>query len=259
MKPTAPTTAIAFGIILLLGASSPQSRAAETADIVHDDFSDPVRFEKDWLCYGFLASGITASNRHGTPAAGAKARREWWSIENGVLVGTRFPEEGHPSGLKRSFDPVDGDVRLSLRFRIPKEGKIGVALQGDNPVVERRFNIAGLAINRSQVIAWDNDVAVPKDSPEAAAMREAGKWNRKFFFAKVVEHPVAVEVWHDLEADLQGRWLTIRLDGKEVLRYETITGDVPKLGLSVSADTFGKPGAAVASEYDDIRLIPLPR
>lgn len=228
-------------------------------EILVDDFSLQPAFEADWFRYGFLAEGITAKNRNGTPAGGAKARPEWWKIEDGALVGTRFPEEGHPAGTKRTFpEEVDSDIRVSFRFRFPENGKIGFGIQGDNPVVEKQFHIAGLAMTPSKVIAWDNDVKFPKDSPEAAEIKAAGGWNRKFFYAKVEQVKTTPDEWHNVVATLRGRELTVTIDGKEVMHYLTLTGDVAKMSLTFSADSIAPPSgvrdAAVRAEFDDLRV-----
>jgi hypothetical protein len=219
----------------------------------NDDFSDASAFAVNWRPYGFLATAIDAKHPLGTTVSGKDARPEWWQIVDGALRGQCFPEEKHPPGLRRAISGTD--IRLHCRFKLAAEGQIGISIGGPNPIVERDFNVAGLHIRPDGITAWDNDVLHPKGSPEAAALKAKGIWNRKFFYAKTEKLQIAPDVWHNLAVELRGKELRVTLDGKPALTYTTLCGDVPKNDIGLQPG--GKSKTPVASWFDDIRIEPL--
>lgn len=220
----------------------------------NDDFSDASAFAVNRRPYGFLATGIDAKHPLGTTVSGKDARPEWWQIVDGALRGQCFPEEKHPPGLRRAISGTD--IRLHCRFKMAAEGQIGISIGGPNPIVERDFNVAGLHIRPDGITAWDNDVLHPKGSPEAAALKAKGIWNRKFFYAKTENLQIAPDVWHNLAVELRGKELRVTLDGKPALTYTTLCGDVPKNDIGLQPG--GKSQKPLASWFDDIRVEPLP-
>jgi hypothetical protein len=219
-----------------------------------DDFSDAAAFAVNWRPYGFLATGIDAKHPLGKTVSGKDARPDWWQIVDGALRGQCFPEEKHPPGLRR---PVSGkDIRVTCRFKLATEGQMGISLGGPNPVVEKDFNVAGLHIRPDRITAWDNDVLHPKGSPEAAELKKQGIWNRKFIYAKTEKISIAPNIWHDLTLELQGTELRAIIDGKLVLTYTTLCGDVPKQDIGLQPG--GKSDSPLSTWFDDIRVAPLP-
>lgn len=218
-----------------------------------DDFSEKASFAAHWRPYGFLASGIDATHPLGRTVSGKDARPEWWQLVGGELRGQCFPEEKHPPGLRRAISGTD--IRLHCRFKISAEGQIGISIGGPNPIVERDFNVAGLHIRHDGITAWDNDVLHPKGSPEAAALKTKGIWNRKFFYAKTENLQIAPDVWHCLILELRGKELRVMLNGKLALAYTTLCGDVPKKDIGLQAG--GKGTNPIVSWFDDLRIEPL--
>ncbi len=235
---------------------SPGLLHAEPSDLSHwrDDFSDPEAFAKYWSPYGFLASGIDARNPLGKAVSGKDSRPEWWQIVDGTLRGQNFPEEKHGSGISR---PVSGqDVRLSCRFKIPSGGMASIGIRGPNPIIEKVFNVVSLHIRPDRVVAADNDVLHPKDSPEAQELKRKGTWNRKFFYAKTEKTSTAPDQWHSLSVEVRGKEMSVLINNKPVLNYTTLCGDAPKtsVGLGVGGD--GK--TILTAWYDDIVFESLP-
>jgi hypothetical protein len=219
-----------------------------------DDFSDAAAFAVNWRPYGFLATGIDAKHPLGKTVSGKDARPDWWQIVDGALRGQCFPEEKHPPGLRR---PVSGkDIRVSCRFKLAPEGQMGISVGGPNPVVEKDFNVAGLHIRPDRITAWDNDVLHPKGSPEAAELKKQGIWNRKFIYAKTEKISIDPDIWHDLVLEMEGKELRAIIDGKLVLTYTTLCGDVPKHDIGLQPG--GKSDAPLSTWFDDIRVAPLP-
>ena len=218
-----------------------------------EDFSDAAAFSKHWSSYGFIASGIDAKNPLGKPVNGKDSRPEWWQVVGGALRGQNFPDEKHSSGISR--DVSGQDVRLSLRFKLPVGGMASIGIRGPNPILERVFNVVSLHIRTDSVVAADNDVLHPKDSPEAAELRKSGTWNRKFYYAKTEKVSIAPDMWHDLAVEVRGKELRVLMDAKPVLNYTTLSGDAAKtsIGLGVGGD--GK--TVMATWYDDVRFEPL--
>ena len=252
MKPTLTLiTALLLAQLASLHASdAPKSAPASWSD----DFSDPASLTAHWRPYGFLASGIDAKHPLGKTVRGKDARPEWWQIVDGALRGQCFPEEKHPPGLRR---PVSGkDIRVSCRFKLATEGQMGISIGGPNPVVEKDFNVAGLHIRPDRITAWDNDVLHPKGSPEAAELKKQGIWNRKFIYAKTEKLSIDPDIWHDLVLELEGKELRAIIDGKLVLTYTTLCGDVPKHDIGLQPG--GKSDSPVSTWFDDIRVTPLP-
>jgi Domain of Unknown Function (DUF1080) len=218
-----------------------------------DDFSDSAAFAKHWSSYGFLAAGIDAKNPLGKVVVGAESRPEWWQLVDGSLRGQNFPEEKHGPGISRNA--TGKDVRLSVRFKIPKGGMAAIGIRGPNPILERVFNVASLQIRQDGVAAMDNDVLHPKGSPEAAELKKKGVWNRKMFRAKAAMVAIAPDVWHDLVAEVRGKELTVFIDAKQVLQHTTLSGDAPKTSIGFGVGGNGK--TVLATWYDDVSFEPL--
>jgi lysophospholipase L1-like esterase len=219
-----------------------------------EDFSDPVAYERDWNKYGFLANGVDAKHPHGTSVSGKDVRPEWWQIVDGALRGQNFPEEHHPAGIWRKIS--GDDVRVAFRFKFSAGGMAGITVRGPNPIVERDFHVAVLHIRPNEITAADNTVLHPKDSPEAAALKKQGTWNRKFFYAKTEKTEIAPDEWHECVLELRGRELTAFIDGHKVLEYTTLAGDAPK--TSIGLQPGGNKKTVMATWFDDIRVAPLP-
>jgi hypothetical protein len=239
---------------LLLTASIMLS-AAEPSDLSHwkDDFSDSAAFAKHWASYGFLAAGIDAKNPLGKPVGGKDSRPEWWQIVDGALRGQNFPEEKHGSGISRNV--AAQDMRLSCRFKIPAGGMAAIGIRGPNPILEKVFNVVSLHIRSDSVVAADNDVLHPKNSPEAAELKKKSAWNRRFFYAKTEKVVIAPEVWHDLAVEVRGKELTVFVDAKQVLQHTTLSGDAPKTSIGFGVGGNGK--TVLATWYDDVSFEPL--
>jgi hypothetical protein len=218
-----------------------------------DDFSDSVAFAKNWSSYGFLAAGIDAKNPLGKAVGGKESRPEWWQIVDGALRGQNFPEEKHGSGISR--DISGKDVRLRCRFKIPVGGMAAIGIRGPNPIVEKVFNVVSLHIRTNSIVAADNDVLHPKDSPEAAELKKKGGWNRKFYYAKTEKVSIAPDAWHDLAVEVRGKELRVIIDAKPVLSYTTLCGDVPKTSIGFGVGGNGK--TVTATWYDDVSIEPL--
>jgi hypothetical protein len=229
--------------------------AAEPSDLSRwkDDFSDSAAFAKHWSSYGFLAAGIDAKNPLGKPVGGKDSRPEWWQIVDGALRGQNFPEEKHGSGISRNV--AAQDMRLSCRFKIPAGGMAAIGIRGPNPILEKVFNVVSLHIRSDSVVAADNDVLHPKNSPEAAELKKKSAWNRRFFYAKTEKVVIAPEVWHDLAVEVRGKELTVFVDAKPVLQYTTLSGDAPKTSIGFGVGGNGK--TVLATWYDDVSFEPL--
>ena len=239
----------------LLLASSIMLSAAEPSDLSRwkDDFSDSAAFAKHWASYGFLAAGIDAKNPLGKPVGGKDSRPEWWQIVDGALRGQNFPEEKHGSGISRNV--AAQDMRLSCRFKIPDGGMAAIGIRGPNPILEKVFNVVSLHIRSDSVVAADNDVLHPKNSPEAAELKKKGAWNRRFFYAKTEKTGIAPEVWHDLAVEVRGKELTVFVDARPVLSCTTLSGDAPKTSIGFGVGGNGK--TVLATWYDDVKIEPL--
>jgi hypothetical protein len=241
------------GLLLLLISSV--FLHAEPSDLSHwsDDFGNPEAFTKNWSPYGFLASGIDAKNPLGKAVGAKDARPEWWQIVEGALRGQNFPEEKHGSGISR--DIAGQNVRLRCRFKIPPSGMAAIGIRGPNPIVDKVFNVVSLHIRTDSVVAADNDVLHPKDSPEAAELKTKGVWNRRFYYAKTEKTVIAPDVWHDLAVEVRGKELSVFVDGKPVLEYTTLCADVPKTSVGFGVGGNGK--TILATWYDDVSIEPL--
>ena len=177
-----------------------------------EDFSDATTLTKHWRFYGFLASGIDVQHPlgkpvSGKPVGGKDVGSERWQIVDGALRGQRFPEEKHPVGLRRAISGIN--IRLRCRFKFDAQGMIDISVGGDNPVVEKHFNVAGLHLRPDSITVWDNDVLHPKDSLEAAELKKQGGWNRKFFYVKTEKITTAPDVWHNLRVELRGKEISV--------------------------------------------------
>jgi len=218
-----------------------------------DDFSDSVAFAKNWSSYGFLASGVDAKNPLGKAVGGKESRPEWWQIVDGALRGQNFPEEKHGSGIAR--DMAGQDVRLRCRLKIPAGGMAAIGIRGPNPILGKVFNVVSLHIRTDSIVAADNDVLHPKDSPEAAELKKKGGWNRKFYYAKTEKFSIAPDAWHDLAVEVRGKELRVIIDAKPVLSYTTLCGDAPKTSIGFGVGGNGK--TVMATWYDDVSIEPL--
>ncbi len=252
-------TAHAFVIRSLVVLSAlALSHAANATDLPAeaswtDDFSDVTTLANHWSSYGFLAAGIDAKNPFGKAVGGKESRPEWWQIVDGALRGQNFPEEKHGSGISR--DVSGQDVRLRCRFKIPVGGMAAIGIRGPNPIVEKVFNVVSLHIRTNSIVAADNDVLHPKDSPEAAELKKKGGWNRKFYYAKTEKVSIAPDAWHDLAVEVRGKELRVIIDAKPVLSYTTLCGDVPKTSIGFGVGGNGK--TVTATWYDDVSIEPL--
>jgi hypothetical protein len=254
MKSPLPHSAAKVALLLL--ALSSALLHADSSDLSNwrDDFSDPEVFSKHWSSYGFLASGIDAKNPLGKSVGGKDSRPEWWQLVDGALRGQNFPEEKHGPGISRS---VNGqDVRLRCRFKIPSGGMAAVGIRGPNPIVERVFSVASLHIRTDSIVAADNDVLHPKDSPEAQELKKTGTWNRKFFYAKTEKTSIAPDAWHSLCVEVRGKEMSVWVDEKPILQYTTLSGDAPK--TSIGFGVGGNSKTVLAAWYDDVAFEPLP-
>jgi len=215
-----------------------------------DDFSDGTTLAKHWSSYGFLAAGIGAKNPLGKPVGGNDSRPEWWQIVDGALRGQNFPEEKHGSGISR--DVAGQDVRLNCRFKIPAGGMAAIGIRGPNPILEKVFNVVSLHIRTDSIVAADNDVLHPKDSPEAAELKKKGGWNRKFYYAKTEKISIEPDAWHDLAVEVRGKKLCVIIDAKPVLSYTTLCGDALKTSIGFGVGGNGK--TVMATWYDDVSI-----
>jgi hypothetical protein len=172
---------------------------------------------------------------------------------DGALRGQNFPEEKHGSGISRNV--AAQDMRLSCRFKIPADGVAAIGIRGPNPMVEKVFNVVSLHIRPNSIVAADNDVLYPKDSPEAAEMKKKGEWNRKFYYAKTEKITLAPDAWHDLTVEVRGKELRVSIDANPVLSYTTLCGDAPKTSIGLGAGGNGK--TVLATWYDDVKIEPL--
>jgi len=218
-----------------------------------DDFSDVAAFAKNWSSYGFLASGIDAKNPLGKAVGADQARPEWWQIVDGALRGQNFPEEKHGAGLSRNA--AGHDVRLRCRFKLPVGGMAAIGIRGENPILEKVFNVVSLHIRNDSIMAADNDALHPKDSPEAAELKKKGTWNRKFYYAKTEKVVIEPDVWHDLAVEVRGKELRVLVDGKAALIYTTLCGDAPKTSIGFGLGGNGQ--TVMATWYDEVSFEPL--
>ena len=242
-------SAILLAILLMM----PPLLGAADLSRWEDDFSDSAKLAEHWSSYGFLASGIDAQNPLGKAVGGKDSRPEWWQVVDGRLRGQNFPEEKHGSGLSRNV--AGQDMRLSCRFKIPPGGMAAVGIRGPNPILEKVFNVVSLHIRTDSIVAADNDVLHPKGSPEAEELKKKGVWNRRFFYAKTAKIAIAPDVWHDLAVKVRGKELSVLVDGKPVLQYTTLSGDVPKTSIGFGVGGNGK--TVLATWYDDVSIEPL--
>ncbi|MEI6713315.1 MAG: hypothetical protein WCO60_06155 [Verrucomicrobiota bacterium] len=237
----------------ILGLAS--SLLADEAQTTHwtEDFSKPADFSKNWIPYGFLASGISPASPLGKSVSGKESRADWWEIVGGTLRSRNFPEEKHQAGITHLAS--GNDIRLAYRVKIPTGGMSQITIRGNNPIVERNFHIAVLRINPDGISAADNDVIHPKDSPEGIEMKAKGQWNRKFFIAKTEKRAITPDVWHEVVLELRGKEMTAFLDGEKALSYTTLCGDVPKTSIGLAGGRNDK--EIMDTWYDDIVLGPL--
>ena len=210
-----------------------------------DTFDSEETLDLHWNYYGYLPAGGTVSDREHRP--------QYWEVVDGHLRGNDLPEV-HGSGISRKATGTD--VRLAIRFKLPPNGITSVALRGDNPILEREWYVMGLHIRPTAIHAIDETTAHPKDSPEAAALKAKGGFNRRFIpDAKGGKMEIAEDVWHELVMEARGREQRVWLDGREVLTYTTLAGDVPK--TSVSIGMHSDEPRLVHGYFDDIVFGPL--
>lgn len=222
--------------------------AQEKADLSRwtESFDSEAAFDANWGAYGWHPDGKTSAKKEDRPL--------WWQIMNGELQANTSPGV-HPSGLTRRV--AGADVKVSLRFKLPPKGLVGVGYNGMNRLLERNFHLSGIHITETMIKAWDEDILHPKGSPEAEKLKAEGKMNRKFIgAAKIAEMTIAAGVWHDLVLEMRGLDLRVMLDGKEALTYTTKAGDAEKQTLQLSVHSYEK--QIVHGYFDDIRFEPLP-
>jgi hypothetical protein len=243
---------------LVVGFGTLNPHAILAAEPAHpsrwtEDFSDPASFAKHWSSYGFLATGIDSKNPLGKAVSGKDSRPEWWQVVDGALRGQNFPEEKHGSGLSR--DIAGQDIRLCFRFKIPPDGMASLGIRGQNPILEKVFNVVSLHIRADSVVAAENDVLHPKGSPEAEELKKKGVWNRRFYYAKREKVTIAPAVWHDLAVEVRRKQLTVFVDGMPTLQYTTLCGDAPKTSIGFGVGGNGK--SVLETWYDDVSFEPL--
>lgn len=234
--------------ILLLTILCTAAFAQEKPDLTRwtEAFDSEATFDANWGAYGWHPDGKTSSKKEDRPL--------WWELVKGQLQANTSPGV-HPSGITRKV--AGADVTVSLRFKLPPKGLVGIGYNGPNRILERNFHLAGIHITEKLIKAWDEDLLHPKGSPEAAKLAAEGKWNRKFIgAAKVAEMPISADVWHDLVLEMRSRDLRVLLDGKEALTYTTKAGDAEKQTLQLSVHSTEK--QVVHGYFDDIRFEPLP-
>ncbi|MFN5755887.1 MAG: hypothetical protein ACK54F_09690 [Planctomycetia bacterium] len=107
-----------------------------------------------------------------------------------------------------------------------------------------------------RVVACDNTVLHPKESPEAAQLKAQGGFNRRFIGdAKVAPVQLDPAVWHEFVLEARGRQQRVLIDGREVLTYDSLAGDVPKTEVQLSLGSPEQP--AVYALFDDATVGPL--
>lgn len=217
-----------------------------------EDFSNPISLE-NWRTYGFLAPTANSKSPIGTSAKKRGTQPDWWEVEDGALCGRYFPEEKHPSGIRRKVDLID--FKFRCRFKFDKNGKIGFAVSGKNPVLERNFNVGGFYMDPNLIYVWDNDVKFPKDSPEALEMKKKKQWNRKYLVVERKKLQTPPDVWHNLRVEMKGKLMSIYLNDKFIMQYTTICGDGTKTEIGLYAAGKGK--SIAINRYDDISIEPL--
>jgi hypothetical protein len=210
-----------------------------------ETFDSEDTLDRHWSYYGYLPEGGTVSDREHRP--------RYWQVENGQLRGNIVPGV-HGSGIGR---PAKGtDVRLAFRFKLPPSGMVSCSLRGDNPIVDRNFAVMSLHVRSTGVAACDNTTLHPKDSPEAAALKAKGGWNRRFIGdAKVARMTIDPDTWHELVMEARGREQRVSIDGQEVLTYTTLAGDTPKTSVGLGLGSGEKD--VVQGFIDDVTFGPL--
>jgi hypothetical protein len=231
-------------LLLSVGLSMAAEPVPDRSDW-NETFDSDEAFDQNWSAYGWMPDGKTAG--------GKEHRKNWWELKDGALQAHTSPGV-HPSGLVRKTSGID--VRLSLRFKLPKKGLVGIGFNGPNRILDRDFHLTGVHITEKLVKAFDEDLLHPKGSPEAEKLKAEGKWNRKFIgAAKVTEMPIAAEVWHDLIMEVHGLGLRVILDGKEALTYTTKAADAEKTTFQLSVHSTDK--AVQHGWFDDVTFGPL--
>jgi hypothetical protein len=209
-----------------------------------EDFSDEAAFLKNWGAYGMTPDGKWTS--------GPGSMHLWWQIQDGSLRGQHAPKT-HGSGLQHA---VSGkDVRLSLRFKLPAGGASYIGFNGPNPILGFNFHLAFVKITKTSIEALDEDVLFPKESQEAAELKKNGKANRKPFIGMTEKIALSPDDWHHLTFETRAKTLTVFIDGKQALTYETKAGDAPKMTAQFSLSGNGKDIGF--GWYDDISFEPL--
>ena len=210
-----------------------------------ETFDSEEALDSHWTYTGWLPAGGTVSDR--------EHRGQYWQAVDGQLQGNIVPNV-HGAGIRRKA--VGTDVRLSFRFKLPPNGDLSCGLCGNHPLVDRDFPVMGLRIHPTGVRATDNTTLYPKDSPEAAALKAKGGWNRRYLYdAKVVNMKVDPDTWHEAVVEARGREQRVLLDGREVFTYTSLVGDTPKTGVSLSVNSGEK--QVVHGFIDDVTFGPL--
>jgi formylglycine-generating enzyme required for sulfatase activity len=237
------------GILLAVAALVPavHTAADDAADLTAwtETFDTEETLDRHWSYYGYLPEGGVTTTREQRP--------RYWEVVNQELRGNNQPNL-HGSGIVRKA--AGTDVRLALRFKLPPNGTSSVDLRGYHPLLEKNFFVVGLHIRPTGISAIDNTTLHPKDSPEAAKLKAAGGWNRRFISnAKVAPLAISEDAWHELVMEVRGREQRVLLDGREVLTYTTLAGDAPKTGVGLGLDSQAK--TVVHGYFDDVTFGPL--
>ena len=210
-----------------------------------ETFDSEEALDRHWTYTGYLPTGGTVSDR--------EHRSQYWQVVNGQLQGNDLPDV-HGAGVARKATGTD--VRVSFRFKLPPNGFVSCGIRGDHPLVDRNFSVMGLHIRPTGVNATDNTTLHPKDSPEAAALKAKGGWNRRFIpDAKVAKMTIDPDAWHEAVIEARGREQRVLLDGREVFTYTSLVGDTPKTGVSLGIHSDEK--RVVQGFIDDVTFGPL--
>ena len=210
-----------------------------------ETFDSEDTLDSHWTYTGYLPTGGTVSDR--------KHRSQYWQVVDGRLQGNDLADV-HGASINRKA--TGGDVRVSFRFKLPPNGFVSCGLRGEHPLVDRNFSVMGLHIRPTGVYATDNTTLHPKDSPEAAALKAKGGWNRRFIHdAKVAKMKIDPDAWHEAVIEARGREQRVLLDGREVFTYTSLVGDTPKTSVNLGIHSEEK--RVVHGYFDDVRFEPL--
>jgi hypothetical protein len=245
MMPAMLRSAVTATVVALLLAAPAAAEDQPDLTAWTETFDSEEALDRHWTYTGYLPTGGTVSDR--------EHRSQYWQVVNGQLQGNDLPDV-HGASVARKATGTD--VRVSFRFKLPPNGFVSCGIRGDHPLVDRNFSVMGLQIRSTTVRATDNTTLHPKGSPEAAALKAKGGWNRRYIHdAKVVQMTVDPDAWHEAVIEARGRDQRVLLDGREVFTYSSLVGDTPKTGVSLSINSDEK--RVVQGFIDDVTFGPL--